>query len=213
MQRRRSYKKRGYNPQDKFFHKAKEEGYRARSAYKLKEILERFRIIRAGFNVLDLGSAPGSFIQVISKIVGPSGTVVGIDLKEIEPFGASEALKNVTTYVGDIFDFDYLESILGAQRFDAITSDLMPNTTGIKFLDQDSSVDLNIAALRVVRKHLKPGGSAIFKIFNSNELRRFLSDEKRDFRDVRAMKPEAVRSTSKEIYIIGMGHKGEGRRA
>jgi 23S rRNA (uridine2552-2'-O)-methyltransferase len=197
-----------YTPQDRFFHKAKEEGYRARSAYKLKEILERFRIIRPGFNVLDLGSAPGSFLQVISRIVGDSGTVVGIDLKEIEPFASSEALKNITTYTGDVFDLNYLDEILGARKFDTITSDLMPNTTGIRFLDQDNSVDLNIAALKVVRRHLKRGGTALFKIFNSNEVRRFLSDAKRNFRDVRSMKPAAVRETSKEIYIICMGYEG-----
>lgn len=196
--------KRRYNPQDRFFRKAKEEGYRARSAYKLKEILERFRIIRTGFNVLDLGSAPGSFLQVISRIVGPSGTVVGVDLKEIEPFSGNEALKNVTTYIGDVFDLNYMDEILGAQKFDVVTSDLMPNTTGIKFVDQYSSVDLNLAALKIACKHLKPGGSALFKIFNSNELRRFLFKAKRDFRDVRSMKPVAVRETSKEIYIIGM---------
>ncbi|HAU39767.1 MAG: 23S rRNA methyltransferase [Candidatus Peregrinibacteria bacterium GW2011_GWF2_43_17] len=197
-----------YQVKDKFFLKAKEEGYRARSAYKLKEILEKFKIISTGFNVLDLGSAPGSFLQVISRIVGPSGKVIGIDLKKIEPFSGKEALKNITTYTGDVFDVNYLNQILGTQKFDTVTSDLMPNTTGIKFLDHDNSVDLNIAALKITRRHLKRGGSALFKIFNSNELRRFLFDAKKIFKDVKSIKPAAVRATSKEIYIVCIGYLG-----
>jgi len=197
--RRNRYKT--YQVKDKFFLKAKDEGYRARSAYKLKEILEKNPIIKTGDHVLDLGAAPGSFLQVASQIVGPAGSVIGIDLKPIKP------LKNVKTFVGDIFDYNYLEKVLNGEKFDAVISDLAPNTTGIKFIDKDNSVELNLAALKTAKRHLKKGGGAIFKIFQSNQINNFLSAAKTLFAEVALFKPKAVRATSSEIYVVCTGFK------
>lgn len=190
-----------YKVTDKFFLKAKEEGYRARSAYKLKEILEKNPIIKSGDHVLDLGAAPGSFLQVASQVVGHTGVVMGIDLKQIKP------LANVKTFVGDVSDYNCLEKILGGEKFDAVISDLAPNTTGIKFIDKDNSVELNLAALKTAKRHLKKGGSAIFKIFQSHLINNFLSAANRLFMKVALFKPKAVRKTSSEIYVVCTGFK------
>ncbi len=190
-----------YQVKDKFFLKAKDEGYRARSAYKLKEILEKNPIIKSGYHVLDLGAAPGSFLQVASRIVGTEGIVIGVDLKPIKP------LANVKTFVADIFDHNCLEKILGEEKFDAVISDLASNTTGIKFIDKDNSVELNLAALKTAKRHLKKGGGAIFKIFQSHYLNNFLFAAKRLFDEVALFKPKAVRETSSEIYVVCTGFK------
>ena len=187
-----SRKKGHYKIQDKYFKQAKVAGYRARSAYKLKEILGKYPVMRRGYSVLDLGAAPGSFLQVLAEY---KGRVVGVDLKEIKP------VEGVETVVCDIFDYEPEE------KFDVVTSDLMANTTGIKFIDQEESVDLELRALAVARKCLKEGGNAVFKVFQSNELRRFTEEARKFFRDVHVHKPDAVRSTSKEIYVVCMGFK------
>lgn len=196
MVRRRKTRYKGggknYRVKDTFFQKAKKAGYRARSAYKLKEILRKYPVIQSGNRVLDLGAAPGSFLQVLAE---RGCKVLGVDLKEIKP------LAGVETVVADIFDFECDE------KFDVVTSDLMPNTTGIKFVDNEESVDLNLRALEVTKDCLKEGGNAVFKIFNSNELRRFNAEAQKCFEELHVVKPEAVRSTSKEIYVVCLGFK------
>ncbi|MBU1018804.1 MAG: RlmE family RNA methyltransferase [Patescibacteria group bacterium] len=181
-----------YKVQDPYFKQAKAHGYRARSAYKLKDILRKYPIVRRGDKVLDLGAAPGSFLQVLNEI---GAEAVGMDLKEIEP------IEGVSTIVADIFDYK------PKGKFDVVTSDLMPNTTGIKFLDNEESVDLELRALQVAKKCLRDDGNAVFKIFNSNELKRFTNNARDCFREVHVFKPDAVRSTSKEIYVVCIGFK------
>ncbi|OIP81203.1 hypothetical protein COW94_00720 [Candidatus Peregrinibacteria bacterium CG22_combo_CG10-13_8_21_14_all_44_10] len=188
-----SRKKGHYKAHDKYFHRAKSEGYRARSAYKLKEIIARYRIVKRGDLVLDVGAAPGSFLQVLKEVVGSEGHVIGIDLKEIEP------IEGVETVVGDVFDYR------PEGKFDVITSDLAPQTTGIKFIDNDDSVELNMATLEICKKHLNDGGRAVFKIFQSNEMKKFIDAAKRVFKLVHLVKPDAVRSTSTEIYVVCSG--------
>ena len=186
-----------FNLQDKYFQRAKEEGYRARSVFKLEEIQERFKIIRLGDNVLDLGAAPGSFLQYIAKVVGEKGSAVGIDLQEIESFKES----NIKTYVGDIFD-DNSYSQINVDKFDVITSDLAPKTSGVAFMDGGRSLDLNLKVLEVCEKHLKKGGNAIMKIlpgFNEGEL---VSPTKELFKQVKKFRPKAIRKSSGESYIV-----------
>ncbi len=196
MVRRRKNRSKGgkkYAVKDPYFRRAKNDGYRARSAYKLKEILAKFKLVKKGDRVLDLGAAPGSFLQVLVRYVGPQGSVTGVDLKEIEP------IPGVETVVGDIFTYK------PNGQFDVITSDLAPNTTGIKFIDNDDSVELNLAALGIVKKHLKPEGHAVFKIFQCNELKKFLVAAERAFRKVLIIKPDAVRASSSEVYVVCVG--------
>ncbi len=190
-----SRKRNRFRVKDKYFQKAKDEGYRARSAYKLKEIIARYKIVKRGDRVLDIGAAPGSFLQVLKQVVGPEGHVVGVDLQEIEP------IEGVATVVGDVFDYE------PEGKFDVITSDLAPKTTGIKFIDNDDSAELNLAALEICKKHLKDDGRAVFKIFQSNEMKKFIDAARKIFERVHLVKPDAVRKTSTEIYVVCSGFK------
>ena len=191
-----------FDPQDKYFQKAKDEGYRARSAFKLEEIQERYKIIKPGNRVLDLGAAPGSFLQCISKIIGEKGVAIGVDLQRIEPLKESN---NIFTYVGDIFeDFVYekIKSDFNSDQFNVITSDLAPKTTGVPFIDGGASLDLNLQVLEVAKKYLKKGGSCVMKIlpgFNEGEL---IGPAKKIFKQVKKYRPKAVRKSSNESYVV-----------
>jgi len=193
-----------YNPRDKFFERAKEGGYRARSVFKLQAIDERYHLIKPGMKVLDLGAAPGSFMQFISAQVGEKGLVIGIDLQGIDDL----ELPNVRTYTGDIFDEELYKKIVqqnGLKQFDLITSDLAPKTTGIKSVDGNASLELNLQVLEVARSYLKRGGGLVMKIlpgFNEGDL---IGVARHQFRQVKKFRPQAVRKTSAESYIICLG--------
>ena len=185
-----------FNPQDAYFHKAKTEGYRARSAFKLIEINNKFRIFRKGQSVLDLGSAPGSWLQVIQKKVGNNGKIVGIDLQEIKPLG-----NNVAVYQTNIFS-DIIEDLLISEKFDVITSDLAPKTSGIKDVDQWKSIELNQQVFEFAKKHLKPKGTIVLKVFVGADFQEFLKELKTYFKTVSTFKPKACRDRSFETYLI-----------
>lgn len=138
---------------DYYYKRAKEEGYRARSAYKLKQINEKFRIIKKGSTVVDLGAAPGGWLQVAKELSG--GLVVGVDIENIEP------IEGVTTIKGDITDEETLERIRDAigGSADVVISDAAPNLSGIWDVDHARSVDLARAALRIAKQLLRPGGN------------------------------------------------------
>lgn len=191
--------KKPYQPQDKFFKKAKEQGYRARSAFKLEAIQKRFHLIKPGDRVLDLGAAPGSFLQLIEKIIGPKGLVVGIDLKPIEYLKKP----NIKTIVGDILDENVYQKF-SVDQFDVITSDLAPSTSGIKSVDAGRSFQLNEQVLKVAEKHLKPGGHVVMKAFPGAEHQQLLKKAKGMFKEIKIFKPEAVRKSSREEYVVGI---------
>ncbi len=191
--------KKAYNPQDKYFQKAKDEGYRARSAYKLDAIQKKFHLISAGDRVLDLGAAPGSFMQLVGRIVGDSGIVIGIDLQSIKPFRKS----NMKAYEGDIFDENIYEKI-GVFEFDVITSDLAPATTGIKSVDAGKSFQLNEQVLEVAKIHLKKGGHVVMKAFPGENHSELIRLTKKQFKTVKPFVPDAVRKSSREVYIVGI---------
>ncbi len=193
-----------YQSQDKFFKKAKEQGYRARSAFKLEAIQERFHLIKSGNKVLDLGAAPGSFMQFIRSIVGEKGLVVGIDLKEIKRFKKP----NVKSYLGDIFDepiYQIIEKDTGVGQFDVITSDLAPATTGIRSVDAGRSFQLNEQVLKVAETHLKTGGHVIMKAFPGSDHDQLLALAKKQFKQIKLFRPDAVRKSSREVYVVGIG--------
>jgi len=195
-----------YIPQDRYFKKAKEQGYRARSVFKLEEIQNNFHLIRPGGKVLDLGAAPGSFMQFIQKIIGDKGLLVGVDLTPITPFKKT----NVKTYVGDIFDESVYQKIAketGHSVFDVITSDLAPATSGIKFVDAGRSFDLNSRALEVAKTHLKAGGHLLLKAFPGADHAKLIAEAKKLFQKVHVAKPMAVRNTSREEYIVCLRKK------
>jgi 23S rRNA (uridine2552-2'-O)-methyltransferase len=194
-----------YDPQDRFFHKAKAAGYRARSAYKLKEILALApRHDLRGKTVLDLGAAPGGWLQVLAEAVGPQGSVIGVDLVAIAPLG--DRYRQVRTHVADLRDPAALAALSLPDRLALVTSDMAPKTTGIHGTDVTRSLELLEVALEVGRSRLAPGGSFIAKVFMGAELEAVVRTRVRPlFRQLRQVRPEATRAGSREIYVVGSG--------
>ncbi len=193
-----------FTVQDHYFHKAKKEQYLSRAIYKLEEIQKKYRILRPGHRVLDLGAAPGSWIQLEARVVGPTGLVVGIDLKPIE-----YAFQNrVITLQGDIFDREFIDAALGDHTpFDAVLSDMAPSTSGIKMADSARSSLLFERAVEIAREVLKPGGTFLAKLFHGSEFHKLLSELKKEYGQTRAIRPEATRKQSREIYILALNLK------
>ena len=181
---------------DTYFKRAQKEGYRARSVYKLMEIQEKFEILKKSSVVLDLGSAPGSWLQYLVKTVK---TVIGVDRNPVDP------ITGVQIFTADIFSDEFEGKLkeCGITQFDVIVSDMAPNTTGINDVDQYASVELNLRALEVVQKHLKTGGSAVFKIFRGEDFNDFWFEAKKVFPNMKTFKPDACRDRSFEIYCVG----------
>jgi 23S rRNA (uridine2552-2'-O)-methyltransferase len=188
--------------QDHYARKAKEEGYHARSIYKLEEIDQKAKLIHAGAKILDLGCSPGSWMQYTSKKVGPKGHVVGIDLKPIKPVNA----QNITVLQGDIFQTspEDLQAPVG-QAFDVVMSDMAPNTCGDRFTDHMRSVELCRRAFSVAQTVLRPGGAFVCKIFEGSELNDFIDEIKGFFASLRRIKPKGTRSESVELFVVAQG--------
>jgi len=185
---------------DAFFLKAKNEGYRARSAYKLLEIQKKFRVIKRGDRVLDLGCSPGSFIQVIREIIGEKGFVLGIDLLDTERFYA----KNVLTIKADVKDvtMDMIKKICGIECFNVITSDISPNICGINEVDEANRKEVYEAIKKIVRTGLKKGGNFVIKSFFTESFVSVKKDLEIMFEEVFIFKPQASRKRSSEVYIV-----------
>jgi len=186
---------------DRFFRKAKEEGYRARSAYKLLELAERYRLIRPGSAILDLGAAPGGWSQVAARLAGPGARLVAVDLTQMAPIPGVRILRC------DITDPDCLRQIrdaLGGEA-DVVLSDVAPSTTGIALADHARSIDLSTAALEIARQTLRPGGSFVVKVFRGPDFDGFVAHVRRHFQTARVVVPEATRKESKEAYVVGLG--------
>lgn len=205
---------------DTFFKQAKAEGYVARSAYKLQQIQASRPIIRKGDWVLDLGCAPGAWLQVAAQIVGPTGIVVGIDLQHVpQRFPATPPVVPVQ---GDIY-LTPAETLVSAaraaagplagtrDRFDAVVSDMAPNTTGHG--DHERSIALCQRAVDLLPDLLRHGGNCTMKVFEGGDYPRFLKDIARIFENAKGFKPEASRAVSREIYIVATGYKATGTPA
>ena len=196
---------------DRYFKQAKAEGYLARSAYKLQQINDAKRLIRKGDRVLDLGCAPGSWLQVACELVGPAGSVVGIDLKAVE----INVAPNVVALVGDIEKTDAGVFLAAAvppdappRLFDVVLSDMAPNTTGHG--DDLVSARLCERILDLVPSLLKPTGHLAMKILEGGETPLILKRVQRTFVKGAAYKPDASRDVSREIYLIGLGYAPRG---
>lgn len=194
-----------YVPIDKWALRAKKEGYAARSAYKLIDIDRRFHIFKKGDLILDLGSAPGSFIQVAAKKIGPRGFIVGVDF---EPLKIKNPL-NVFFIKKDIYDPDLIIKIkkIVKQKFDVVLSDLSPKTTGQKDVDQWKAHGLALRVLDIIKAELKKSGRAVIKIFEGPDTIEIIKLCKEIFKRVRLIKPEASTKGSKEAYIVAIDKK------
>lgn len=191
--------------QDHWFRRAKEEGYRARSAFKLLELHERFGLIRAGCRVLDVGAAPGSWTQVAANLVGPRGHVEGFDLKPIDPRGLPP---HVRVQQADMREVT-LEA-LGGAPFDAVISDMAPDTSGVPMADAAISCRLCHTLLDRCPAWLRPGGNLVMKVFEGADFPELLQRAQRLFADARASKPKSSRAESVEIFVVSKGYRGPG---
>jgi len=191
---------------DRYFQKAKLDGYRARSAFKLKEIQTKFNPIKRGDKVLDLGCAPGSFLQVLVEIIGPQGMVVGIDILPLKALPQ----KNIFTIQGDIRETDVADLCVqhAPSGFNVITCDISPNLSGIREVDDKNMGELYDSVRDFITKGLKAGGNFVLKAFYSDNFKETKSDLTNLFKSVSVFKPVASRNISSEIYLVGMGKKG-----
>ncbi|VVB71725.1 Ribosomal RNA large subunit methyltransferase E [uncultured archaeon] len=181
---------------DHYYRLAKEEGYRARSAYKLLQINEKFHVIKKGDNVVDLGAAPGGWLQVAQKLSG--GRIVGVDLEEIEP------VQGVITFQADITHESTVEKVKAALGGDAdvVICDAAPNLTGAWDMDHAVSIDLARSALKIARKLLRPRGNFVVKVFQGDMFMDYLNEVKLEFASVQAHSPAASRKESAETYVV-----------
>lgn len=189
---------------DEFVRRAKQEGYRSRSAYKLLEILDKDKLVRPGMTVVDLGAAPGGWSQVLAPIVGAKGQVIALDLLEMEP------LRGVVAIRGDFSEnltLKLLENHLGDRSIDLVVSDMAPNISGVGLVDQARSIHLAELALEFARERLKTGGDLLVKVFQGSGVDEFRKALSGAFGSVAVRKPKASRDRSSEIYLLARGKR------
>ena len=191
-----------YEPHDKFYRKAREQGLPSRAAFKIEEVIARFKLSRTGDRVVDLGCAPGGWLVVISRAVGGEGRVVGVDLAPCRINAP-----NVATIAGDINDPAVSAAAAAALGGAAslVTSDLAPKLSGIRERDQAASIALVEAAIEFARAVLKPGGAIVAKCFMGADFAEVRALFERDFGKVEAVRTRATRPGSSELYIVARG--------
>ena len=189
---------------DEYYNRSKQQGYRARSAYKLKQLDEEADLFERGDTVVDLGAAPGGWLQVAAEEVGESGTVVGVDLQRIEDLEDHD----VKTLRGDMTDErtrHYLREAVGERGADVVVSDMAPNMTGEYSLDQARSIHLARQAFDVTDELLAPGGDFVAKVFEGPDTDGLRADIDEEFEYVRTIHPDASRDASSELYMVAKG--------
>ena len=198
---------------DPYVQLAKREGYRARAAYKLKEIDEKLGLVRPGDRVVDLGSAPGAWSQYLRRKLSPGGAAAGelngsilaLDILPMEP------VEGVVFIQGDFREPEVLarlEAAMGGQRADVVVSDMAPNLSGIEAADTARMVDLVELAVDFAIAHLKPEGALVAKVFHGGGHSQLVKRFKETFRVVKPLKPKASRDKSSETFLVGLGLKG-----
>jgi 23S rRNA (uridine2552-2'-O)-methyltransferase len=195
-----------FNRKDGFYYKAKKEGLRSRAAFKIEQLHQRHRLFKKGSKILELGAAPGGWMQIIARLVGPRGLIIGIDLLPITGLDVSPC----HTLQADILDSGLQEKIeaISPQKFNGVISDIAPNLSGIKMADQQRSQELTSQALELASTFLQPGGFFLCKVFQQEGLKSFQREVGRRFKKVTLTKPEASRKSSAELYLIALGYQG-----
>ena len=185
---------------DPYVKKAKEVGYVSRAAFKLLELQEKDRFVRSGMTVVDLGAAPGGWSQVLLELIGSKGRIVAVDVLEMELISGVEFIQ------GDFTEQDCLDEVLDTlgDKADVIVSDMAPNMSGHKSIDQPRSMYLVELAWDFAMQTLKPGGTFVAKVFQGVGLEALVKDMKSHFKVVKYRKPSASRPRSPEIYLVGL---------
>lgn len=189
---------------DHFVQQAQKQGYRSRAAYKLVEIQQKDNIIKKGMHVVDLGAAPGGWSQVARQYTGNGGRVVALDILPMDQMAQVEFIQ------GDFQEqavLDKLIDVLDKQPVDLVISDMAPNITGVKAVDQPKSIYLVELAIELADQVLRPGGDLLIKVFQGEGFSEILQNLKAKYRKVITRKPEASRSRSAEVYLLARGFK------
>jgi 23S rRNA (uridine2552-2'-O)-methyltransferase len=191
-----------------YYKKAKEENYRSRATYKLVQANAKYGFIQRNDVVVDLGAAPGGWIQAARKMTGKNGFVLGVDLKPIEPF----TQEYIRTIIADFTEPDIVEQIRSflPHEADVVISDAAPNITGVWEVDHARQIDLANKALEIAQCLLKPQGNFFVKVFEGNMLNDFIQTVKNLFETVKIVKPQASRAKSSEMYLLALGLKSKG---
>ncbi len=190
---------------DYYYKKAKAEQYRSRATYKLSETAAKYHFIKRGDVVLDVGAAPGGWIQAARKIAGKTGFVLGVDLKPMEPFPQ----EYIRTIIGDITEPETLQQIQTflPRKADVVVSDASPNISGAWEVDHARQIDLATCALNMSLQILRPGGNFFVKVFEGDLLDEFKKTVQKHFEDVKIIKPKASRPKSSEMFILALNLK------
>ena len=193
-----------YEPRDKYYRKARTKGLVSRAAFKIEELIARSKLVARGGRVADLGCAPGGWLVILARAVGPGGRVVGVDLAQ-----CANPPSGTTTIVGDITDSGTAEQVMEALggAVDLVTSDLAPKLTGIAVRDEAQSQRVLEAALDFARRSLKPGGAMVAKVFMGSEFKQVVEEFERDFTRVEVTRTAATRPGSSELYVVARGFR------
>lgn len=194
---------------EQYYRKAKREGYRARSAYKLKQLHAKFDVVRPGDAAADLGCAPGGWSQVLVELVGPEGVVIGVDLQRTRPLEGAQLVQGDFTHAETQQRMEALLRDAGRGSFDLVVSDMAPDMTGHYDLDQTRSVHLSLLAVAFARRNLRVGGALVCKVFEGADFQEFRDDIRSSFRAVKTFHPPASRKQSSEVYIVAKGFLGD----
>jgi 23S rRNA (uridine2552-2'-O)-methyltransferase len=190
---------------DPYRTRARAQGFVARAVYKLKEIDEKYRLFKEGQRVLDLGCSPGSWLQYIGSRVGPRGLVLGVDLT----LPAIELAPPLGFMAGAVGSLDFRAVAAISPYFDAVVSDLAPETTGVRAVDQQRSLELAWQAWEVAQKLLRPGGHFLVKVFAGPDTPALSAALKAAFGQTRVVKPAGSRRASREIYLLGLNKRAQ----
>ena len=189
---------------DEFVQLARREGYRSRACYKLMEIDDKHQILRSGITVVDLGAAPGSWSQLVAKRIGPAGSIIAIDILDMVPMPGVKLIK------GDFAADSTLENLmrhLSGEEVDLVISDMAPNLSGMREIDQPRAMYLAELALESASRMLRPGGALLVKCFEGEGITQFRQVLSRAFKQLFNLKPKASRPKSREIYMLARGFK------
>ncbi|MCU1720673.1 MULTISPECIES: 23S rRNA (uridine(2552)-2'-O)-methyltransferase RlmE [unclassified Pseudomonas] len=191
---------------DPYVKMAQKDGYRSRASYKLLEIQEKYKIIRPGMSVVDLGAAPGGWSQVTSRLIGGQGRLIASDILEMD------SIPDVTFIQGDFTQDDVLAQILeavGNSHVDLVISDMAPNMSGTPAVDIPKAMFLCELAIDLATRVLKPGGDFLIKIFQGEGFDVYLKETRKKFDKVQMLKPDSSRDRSREQYLLARGYRGE----
>ncbi|MBX9406056.1 23S rRNA (uridine(2552)-2'-O)-methyltransferase RlmE [Pseudomonas baetica] len=190
---------------DPYVKQAQKDGYRSRASYKLLEVQEKYKLIRPGMSVVDLGAAPGGWSQVTSRLIGGQGRLIASDILEMD------SIPDVTFIQGDFTEDEVLARILeavGNSQVDLVISDMAPNMSGTPEVDMPKAMFLCELALDLAERILKPGGNFVIKIFQGEGFDVYLKDARRKFDKIQMIKPDSSRGSSREQYMLAWGYRG-----